>query len=196
MREASFICTLKSVSTKGQGRSGENEKNKYLAILILWEPTFIPGCSQNNGTEPRIWTKLEQEASKDTWFRRVSSFLQLCFATSHQLLSFNEVGHVTIIIYTPYFKPGREDQRRNRKVDTGLIIMVLLNNFDNFFTVFLPVHCSTEILLLPWPKISGMTISPKKCLAFTCLAPTYTVRISTLPNITFKVLMTGFTFLD
>ena len=124
----------------------------------------------------------------------VNSFLQLFVLPiqSYQLLSFNEVGHVTIIIYTPYFKPGREYQERNRKVDTGLIIMVLLNNFDNFFTVFLPVHCSTEILLLPWPKISGMTISPKKCLTFTCLAPTYTVRISTLPNITFKVLMTWF----
>ena len=116
----------------------------------------------------------------------------VCFASSYQLLSFNEVGHVTIIIYTPYFKPGREYQKRNRKVDTGLIIMVLLNNFDNFFTVFLPVHCSTEILSLPWPKISSLKISLKKCLTFTCLAPTYTVRISTLPNITFKVLMTGF----
>ena len=52
-------------------------ENTYLAILILCEPTFIPGCSQNSGTEPRIWTKLEQEASKDTWFRSVSSFLQL-----------------------------------------------------------------------------------------------------------------------
>ena len=73
--------------------------------------------------------------------------------------------------------------------------MVLLNNFDNFFTVFLPVHCSTEILSLPWPKISSMKISLKKWLTFTCLAPTYTVRISTLPNITLKVLMTGSTYL-
>ena len=122
-------------------------------------------------------------------------FFNCFFASSYQLLSFNEVGHVTIIIYTPYFKPGREYQKRNRKVDTGLIIMVLLNNFDNFFTVFLPVHCSTEILSLPWPEISSLKISLKKCLMFTCLAPTYTVRISTLPNITLKVLMTGFTYL-
>ena len=73
------ICSLKSVSAKGRGScAGQLKmKNTYLAILILCEPTFIPGCSQNSGTEPRICTKLEQEASKDTWFRRVSSVLQL-----------------------------------------------------------------------------------------------------------------------
>ena len=190
-----FYLFIKKCFSK-MGRAGQlNLKNTDLAILILCEPTLIPGCSQNNGTEPRIWTKLEQEASKDTWFRSIRLSSIVCFATSYQLLSFNEVGHVTIIIYTPYFKPGREYQKRNRKVDRGLIIMVLLNNFDNFFTVFLPVHCSTEILSLPWPKISSMKISLKKWLTFTCLAPTYTVRISTLPNITFKVLMTGFTYL-
>ena len=184
-----FICS------SNRDRTGKLKmKNTYLAILILCEPTFIPGCSQNNGTEPRIWTKLEQEASKDTWFRSISSFLQLFVLPLLTSCSVSTKLATWPSSFTPRTSNLAENkhQERNRKVDTGLIIMVLLYNFNNFFTVFLPVHCSTEILLLPWPKISGMTISPKKCLAFTCLAPTYTVRISTLPNITFKVLMTWF----
>ena len=72
-----FYVFIKKCFSK-MGKAGQLKmKNTDLAILILCEPTLIPGCSQNNGTEPRIWTKLEQEASKDTWFRRFSPFLQL-----------------------------------------------------------------------------------------------------------------------
>lgn len=193
-----FYLYIIKCFNKGAGQvSWKWKKNKYLAILILCEPTFIPGCSQNNGTEPRIWTKLEQEASKDTWFRSVSYFLQLFVLPLLTSCSVSTKLATWPSSFTPRTSNLAENnyQERNSKVDTGLIIMVILNNLDNFFTVFLPVHCSTEILLLPWPRISGMAIFPKKCLMLTCLAPTYTVRISTLPNITFKVLMTGFTYL-
>ena len=73
---------LLEVGVKSRGREFRSPENTsrvrisicanyffYLAILILWDPTFIPGCSQNNGTEPRICTKLEQEASSDTYIR-------------------------------------------------------------------------------------------------------------------------------
>ena len=181
------------------GRAGQLKmKNTYLAILILCEPTFIPGCSQNNGTEPRIWTKLEQEASKDTWFRRVSSVLRLFVLP---LLTSCSVS-TKLATWPSSFTPRTSNLVESIKIDLEKLTQAWLSwfsymyNFDNFFTVFLPVHCSTEILSLPWPKISSLKISLKKCLTNTCLAPTYTVRISTLPNITFKVWMTDFTLLD
>ena len=42
-----FICKSNAVFDNSGPR----------AILILCEPTLTPGCSQNNGTEPRICTK-------------------------------------------------------------------------------------------------------------------------------------------
>ena len=191
-----LIFSLKKCFNKGVGQVSWNWKTHTLPFWFCVNPHLSQAAPRIVEQSPGFEQSLSKRLPK-TPNLEVNSFLQLFVLPiqSYQLLSFNEVGHMTIIIYTPYFKPGREYQKRNRSWHRPYYHGSLINSFDYFFTVFLPVHCSTEILLLPLPKISGMTKSPKKCLTLTCLAPTYTVRISTLPNITFKVLMTGFSHL-
>ena len=126
-----------------RGRASQLKlKNTYLAILILCEPTLIPGCSQNSGTEPRIWTKLEQEASKDTWFRRVSS----CLFVLHFLTSCSV--STKLATWPSSFTPRTSNLVENIKREKEKLTQAWLSWFS-YITLIISSPCSCPFTAQP-----------------------------------------------